>query len=209
MVGSNRANDTKTEREVAAFLDEHLYSRDLFQDATRTDDRDSQVSGSDIVITVPSLGISGGVVDEKAASSFWDRPGSIPTFALELSFINRAGGLNEGWFTDDSKRTEYYLFAWLNAKQRYFTKDEITWLEYALVRRKDIEDWLAGQGLDRQGLRKRCAEIREVDFCRKEFGKDYWFCYSKQLAEKPINIVIKKKVYLDLALLHGEFGKVS
>jgi len=207
---TNRGRDMRVEREIASFLDERLYTQPLFASHGRTDDMEEQMQGSDIILSIPSLNIKDAVVDEKAISTYYYLPKSIPTFALELSFISYKGDVIEGWFTDSSKTTEYYLMVWLHATKYDFTKDDITWLEYALVKRSDIYDWLDTQGLSKEKLREKDAEIRatvkQQGNIDKVIGKDYWFSYSPQLGECPINIVIRKKIYLQIAKLHGEFN---
>lgn len=196
------------EREIAAFLDERLYSQPIFTKHERTDEKERQFSGSDIILTIPSLGVKDAVVDEKVISTYYYLPRSIPTFALELSFKARNGEITEGWFTDDDKATEYYLMGWVSATKDRFTRNDIKWFEYALVKRSDIFKWLEAQGLSREALRAKDAHIRSTVTERgnidKVYGKDYWFSYSPQLGECPINLVIRKKVYLRFAILHGE-----
>lgn len=207
---TNRGRDMKVEREIASFLDEHLYSQPIFTCHTRTDDVEQQLQGSDILLSIPSLGIENAIVDEKAISTYYYLPKSIPTFALELSFKSNRGDIIEGWFTDTSKITEYYLMVWIHATKYDFTKDDITWLEYALVRRSDIYKWLETQGLTKEKLREKDSIIRSTitqkGNIEKYDNKDYWFSYSPQLGECPINLVIRKKIYLKFALLHGEFS---
>ena len=49
---NNRKNDMLVEREIAAFLDNHLYSNsELFSEYARTDTYDEQISGSDILLS--------------------------------------------------------------------------------------------------------------------------------------------------------------
>lgn len=207
---TNRGRDMKVEREIASFLDEYLYSQPIFTNHIRTDNVQQQLQGSDIILSIPSLGIDNAIVDEKAISTYYYLPKSIPTFALELSFKSNRGEIIEGWFTDTSKLTEYYLMVWIHATKYDFSKDDITWLEYALVRRSDIYKWLETQGLTKNKLREKDSLIRSTTTQKgnidKLDNKDYWFSYSPQLGECPINLVIRKKVYLQFALLHGEFN---
>lgn len=207
---TNRGRDMKVEREIAAFLDEHLYSQTIFAKHQRTDDIQHQMSGSDIIVSIPKYDVIDAVVDEKTISTYYYLPKSIPTFALELSFKTANGNIVEGWFTDTNKTTEYYLMGWVHATKYNFTKNDIKWFEYALVKRSEIFKWLESQGLTREVLRAKDANIRalvtEKGNIDKVANKDYWFSYSPQLGECPINIVIRKKIYLQFATLHGEFN---
>lgn len=47
----------EAERELAKFLDKHLYTKDIFTRANRTDNASTQIDGSDIILSIPSLGI--------------------------------------------------------------------------------------------------------------------------------------------------------
>ena len=83
-----RANDMRVEREIARFLDSHVYNKEsLFLNPRRTDTLDWQFKGCDIIVDVPSLGLQNVIVDEKTQGHYLLRP--LPTFALELSFLNK------------------------------------------------------------------------------------------------------------------------
>lgn len=48
-----RTKDIETERELAKFLDEHMYTKDIFTRAERTDNASTQIEESDIILTIP------------------------------------------------------------------------------------------------------------------------------------------------------------
>lgn len=52
-MGSYRKRDMDVEREIAKFLDKYLYSNPIFTKKTRTDDTESQLNGSDIILSIP------------------------------------------------------------------------------------------------------------------------------------------------------------
>lgn len=81
-----RERDMKVERELARFMDEHLYNDGRFSKAERTDSIEAQMSGSDIILSIPSIGVENIIVDEKGMTQYMDNP--LPTFSLELSFMN-------------------------------------------------------------------------------------------------------------------------
>lgn len=111
----------RIERELALFMDNHLYNDGRFLTHRRTDDLTSQLSGSDIVLSLPALNLRDIIVDEKGQSQYLTRP--LPTFSLELSFM-RQGKVIPGWFIDDNKVTEYYMFIWPEAKVNWNAKEE-------------------------------------------------------------------------------------
>lgn len=52
MMENNRKKDMAVEREIAAFLDEHLYSnKELFSEFARTDTYEEQIKGSDLILS--------------------------------------------------------------------------------------------------------------------------------------------------------------
>lgn len=58
-------------------------------------------------MSIPSLGISNIIVDEKGMTQYMDNP--LPTFSLELSFMNYGREIT-GWFVDDEKDTQLYVY---------------------------------------------------------------------------------------------------
>ena len=212
---NNRANDSKVEREISKFLDENLYSnKDIFKEFARTDDKDEQIKGSDLILSTSDGKLDRVVVDEKVAARYANT--DLKTFSLELSFIGRDGKRKNGWFTDYSKKTEYYLLGWINKaeipynkeSERYetdlITKDNIKSLDWALVSRQKIMKFLEKKGwtLDRLALQDN--KIRENGGVRtKEFINGVSFRYSDSYVEKPINILLEKVSYVEISDYHG------
>lgn len=206
MANSYRGRDMHVERVIAQYLDEHLYNDGRFTRHDRTDGREEQLKGSDIIISVPSLGIKDAIVDEKAITHYMIR--QLPTFALELSFLSQSGNVVEGWLTDTEKVTEYYLMMWpLATKPWTIEIQDIKSIEYMLVKRSDILQWLANQGYTLDKLKEKANIIRETvtenGAIDKVNGNDFWFFLTTKLAECPINVVIRKKVYESIALMKG------
>lgn len=110
---SFRTKDMEAERELAKYLDKRLYTKDIFTRAERTDNATTQINGSDIILSIPSLGIMDAVVDEKASIYYINK--NLRTFVLEVSFLNRGLHYCEGWFIDDNLSTDYYLMQWIKA----------------------------------------------------------------------------------------------
>jgi ABC-type lipoprotein export system ATPase subunit len=212
---NNRANDSNVEREIAKFLDYNLYSnKDLFKEFVRTDEKDEQIKGSDLILSTSDGKLDRVVVDEKVAARFANT--NLNSFALELSFIGRDGKRKSGWFTDYTKKTEYYLLGWINKadipydeeNKRYdtnsITKDNIKNLDWVLVSRQKIMKFLEKKGwtLDRLALQDN--KIRENGGVKtKEFINDVSFRYSDAYVEKPINILLQKESYIEISDYHG------
>jgi hypothetical protein len=108
-MSDRRVTDHHREREIGRFLDEQLYPS-IATTAERQSDRDVQLSGTDVVASIPGVGRAIHI-DEKAQTDYLNDP--RPTFVLELNSRDRSGDVYEGWFYDESKQTEYYLFVWV------------------------------------------------------------------------------------------------
>lgn len=199
-----RERDMRVERELARFMDDYLYKDGRFSRADRTDSIEAQMSGSDIILSIPSLGLSNIVVDEKGMTQYMDNP--LPTFSLELSFMNYGREIT-GWFVDDNKATQYYMFIWPKAKVRWnATYDDILEVEYALVSKEAIRNYLAEKGYTKDALIAKARAIRESgqDGAIDKGTQDFWFFYTTKLVEKPINLILRRKVYQQLAILKGK-----
>ena len=216
---NNRKNDMLVEREIAAFLDENLYSNaELFTEFARTDTLDEQISGSDLLLSTTNGKLKRSIVDEKVASRFANK--NLETFSLELSFIGKNGKKRCGWLLDETKKTEYYLFGWIlkadipyiKEQKRFdtnkITKDNIKSLEWALVKRSDIVKFLEKQGWSLEKLSRQDEKIREQgEIKTKEFINEISFRYSDAYIEKPINVLLKKETYISISTLHGLIEK--
>ena len=212
---SNRKYDMAVEREIAAFLDEHLYSnKEIFTEFARTDGYDEQIRGSDLILSLHDKKIDRVIVDEKVAARYANT--NLNTFSLELSFIGKNGKKLCGWFIDSSKSTQYYLFGWIlkadieydKEKKRYdtdsITKDNIIEFEWCLVSRQKIADFLESKGWTLDMLAKQDEIIRERGCVKTlDFVNDVSFRYSEKYIEKPINILLKKQTYINLSECHG------
>ena len=207
-----RANDMRVEREIARFLDSHVYNKEcLFLNPRRTDTLDWQFKGCDIIVDVPSLGLQNVIVDEKTQGRYLLRP--LPTFALELSFLNKNNELMEGWFTDKSKATQYYMFLWITASEddRTFTSDKVTDVKFAFVSRQKILDYLESNGYGYERLREMDSLIRSSNpnggAVNKTPYSDFWFYYTTNLKEKPINIVLRQRLIYSLSDFYYDFKR--
>lgn len=213
---NNRKKDMAVEREIAAFLDKHLYSNtEIFSEFARTDEINEQINGSDLILSTSDKKLYRVVVDEKVASRYANT--NLNTFSLELSFIGKGGKKRCGWFLDYSKSTQYYLLGWIvkadiiydNEKKRYdtdsITKNNIRELDWCLVSREKIAKFLEKKGWTLDKLAKQDEIIRKRGFVKsKDFVNDVSFRYSNKYVEKPINILLKKETYMQIADYQGK-----
>ena len=216
---NSRKNDMMVEREIASFFDENLYSdKELFSEFARTDDYDSQIKGSDLILSSSDGKLTRVAVDEKVGITRANT--GLETFILELSFINKLGNKTCGWFLDMSKITDYYLFGWINKADipydevlkkwdtNKINKNNIRELEWALVSRKKLIKFLEDRGWTLEKLARQDEKIRnQGDVKTKAFIDDVSFRYSGNYIEKPVNILIKRETYIRLSDFHGIIRK--
>ncbi|MBP7359598.1 MAG: hypothetical protein KA955_09720 [Prevotella sp.] len=198
-----RTKDMEAERELSKYLDKYLYSKAMFSRAERTDNASTQIDGSDIIVSIPSLNIRDAVVDEKASIYYINK--DLRTFVLELSFLNRGLNYNEGWFVDNRLATEYYLMQWIKADiaDPWMVKDHnIKEIECVLVSKKKLQKYFEEQGLTHEKLKEITEHMRKDSSYRAPYNPEFRFYYSPQLAEKPINILLNKEVYIRLGEFH-------
>ena len=199
-----RKKDMEAERELAKFLDKHLYSKDIFTRSDRTDEATTQIDGSDIVVTIPSLNIKDAVVDEKASIYYINK--DLKTFVLEISFLNKGLQYSEGWFVDDTLSTEYYLMQWIKADvdDPWKVKEcNITEIECVLVSKAKLKEYFEAEGYNKEKLLQIAQEMRASN--KKMIapaGKPYRFYFTQNLAEKPVNILLNKEEYIRLGEFH-------
>lgn len=199
-----RTKDMEAERELAKFLDKHLYSKDIFTRAERTDSAYTQIEGSDIILTIPSLNIQDAVVDEKASIYYINK--DLKTFVLEISFLNRGYQIQEGWFVNDQLSTQYYLMQWIkaNVADPWQVKEgNITEIECVLVSKKKLKDYFEREGYDKTRLIQLSQQMRaSQQKMLAPAGKPYRFFFTQNLAEKPVNILLNKEEYIRLGEFH-------
>lgn len=201
-----REKDMAAERELAKYLDKYLYTKGIFSNVKRMDWWEDQLAGMDVKFSILSLGIKDAIVDEKASIYYINK--DLRTFVLEISFLNSANHINEGWFVDDSLWTQYYLMQWIKADvdDPWKVKEEnITEIECVLVSKAKLKEYFKAEGYDNQYLLRLAQRMREVD--REMYapeGKPYRFRYTPKLAEKPVNILLNKEEYIRM----GEFHEI-
>ena len=192
-----RQRDSSVEKEISFFLDEKFYPS-IGAKIVRHLDLETQMQGVDINLSYKDL--HDVPVDEKAMSHYINK--NIPTFAFELSFLNK-GQVIKGWFLDEHKKTEYYLLIWIEAKKDWdIVKEDITRLELYLISRSKISDYLKQRGYNFAQLEEKGNQIRTkgIDGVNdKTTGSDFYFFLSKRLVETPVNIIIRKSVLAELA----------
>ena len=210
--GSKRKEDMRAEQELATFLDKYFYRR-LKESTTdlhciRHNEELAQKAGIDVAIhssDSPTM-----YVDEKV--SIYYRNGMIPTFAFEVNSIQRKLGKRiPGWLVNDDLKTTHYLLVWANVKcdnktlkmkeVKDITEDEFTIVEALLISKKKITEYLDSKGYTTEKIIEKANDILAKGTPKNTYvgQRNFHFCYSTHLAEKPINVVIQRRKLLELA----------
>lgn len=205
---SNFQTDLNNEKIISSFFDTKVYSKLLklgqIENFRRFDfdsEMDTQYAGIDISFSSRPYNLNQILIDEKAMSSYLLSP--LPTFALELSYLNPSQSLKTGWFLDKEKKTQYYFCQWVKAKTNILHNlNEIEDVKFCLVEKKKLVEYLSSYGYTLDFLTKRAAEIRQSGQSGqhdKDASKPFWFHYNMRLKEQPINLVLKDEIYFRLA----------
>lgn len=212
---SLRRQDMRAESELGKFMDEAFYSKLHDNQGNpvkfiRYEELDKQKQGIDVCLEVRGKSY---LIDEKA--SLYYSNAMIPTFAFEVEFIQpRYGKHVIGWLLNEQLKTEYYMLIWPNVKCdgenewkrisiNELKKNDFTIVEAMLIRKQDILTYLKNNFWDKKriiSLAEKLRDAKNTDGLLPNKKDDFYFTYTKGLAEKPINIVIRKKVLRKLAL---------
>jgi hypothetical protein len=203
MIDSKWSYDLLAEAEVGKFLDKYFYMN-YTNDFHRFSNKNEQLKGKDVSFTIDDL--NNIVVDEKSQGNYVNK--NLPTFAFEVAYTKPGKGFRIGWLLDSNKESQYYFLIWIWAKkEKEYKAEDISKLRCLLIEKEMIKIFLEKEGLIFNKIPDITKLIREKDNQGKQdwinFGNFYFF-YSKNLAEKPINVVIKRNILEKLALLDIE-----
>lgn len=206
-IKSLRTRDSFVEQELCKFLDKTVYKHHYFKDVHRISTKEKQIKGIDIQFSIPCINLYQIKVDEKAQlkKQYIGKP--LNTFSLELSFLDKNGYQRLGWFLDERKETQFYFFIWILKADNndYMKEDDINDIAFCLVERKKIFNYLQQNGYSKQILQEKNQQIRKANKSGQieKDSKPFYFVYSTQLAEKPINLVMNKNIYYQLSDFYG------
>ena len=199
-----RSYDTRACEIVNDYLDENLYP--LFCDSDRITSFSQQIHGIDCTFT-DYAGFNY-ICDEKAAVKWSNK--NLKTQALELKYVNRAGNIHRGWFLDESHENNCYNFIYTDKitndegdfDYKNFTPEDIKQVECYIVRKVKLQEYFNAIGWPTDKLIEKCREIRRTngkcDMC--DLTTDgLRFHFSKNLPEKPINVLISRNTLQDLS----------
>lgn len=189
---TTRQSDMRMADAVGRFMDRHFYSV-LGERWERVTNPHLQRRGVDVVF-------GGCRIDEKVKikGGFANRLLEYPSF--ELSFINRAGIRQDGWFLDETCLTEYYCFIAVFGDFVDETGVEyrkIRKLNAMFVKRDEIRGYVSKCGIN---LRSDIASVTEYEGIDRvgHDGTGIHVKYTDRFQEMPVNMVVRRDVLYGL-----------
>jgi hypothetical protein len=159
----------------------------------RISNLNQQHQGVDLIFNINSKQY---LIDEKAQLHYLNQ--DLPTFTFELSYLNKDGNINQGWFFDANKLTHYYFLItaiFLKENKDTLTNpDDIQNLKITSVNRQKLIAHLESIGLSKSRLITYDLDLRANRTYGKnpipEFKNPKSGClyFTEHLAEKPINL---------------------
>ena len=194
-----RKYDEHCEKIISSILDKYFYTEPGITLFERVTNKQLQINGVD---TLFSLNGKNYMVDEKAATRWV----GLKTFALELSFLGKDDQVRNGWLLDENKINDYFVFVWINELNHETIQDisSIKNIDVALVSKEKIINHLSSLGWTPERLHGKDYQIRNCD--KPNMGNinknGCKFSFSKHLKEQPINILLPKETYIELAEIY-------
>lgn len=194
--------DKRLEELFGSWLDSHLYPSFPVEGLSgfqRVNDENYQKKGIDTIVQAKGNKL---LIDEKATLHYINK--NIPTFAFEL--LNRTSGA-QGWLYNQSYLTTHYLLAWPNATNpdSILESGDYSNADVMLIERASLIDMLAKKRLDKTALKEKVdyylPKVTRQSF-KFELVPGITLFFTEWLAEKPINIVIKKNLLDTIAIFH-------
>jgi hypothetical protein len=184
-----RSEDVSLSDQIYNFLDYTFYKTET-SNFERVVDKDRQVKGIDVIFTYNGKEYK---ADEKAAVRYRN----LTTYALELSFINRRNEVQEGWLVRDDLENDSYVFVWVD-KNQFTGKESVT---LAVVTKDKLKNHLESLGWSIANLKKKMSYIRDGKITNMGNLLTYGckFTFSEKYVEKPINILLPRDVYMNIA----------
>ncbi len=208
-----RRYDEQFEKCVGEFLDRYFYPS-IFVQSERIDDLELQWKGVDVIVTNDDdISMN---IDEKSAAHYVNS--DLRTFAFEVSFLNRANSLNQGWLLNTDLETDCYLLSWVYANEqkypyrnqkmqpngypktmttdyfKYLSTDDITAMDIVVIEKEIVRNHIL---LSNDALMEFSKSMRMQNVGFRPF-EGYRFVLSLRLPEQPVNILLDKAELYEL-----------
>jgi len=184
--------DLTEEQKLGVYLDNNFYN-DIKQfpvnfSVKRITGMKGQFAGIDIEITDLNNNQKY-YIDEKGQSHYKNK--NMPTFAFEISFLNKQKQWRPGWLFSSNKITQQYILCTCIQE----INDVIIGSRILLVDRQKLLDFLISKKLDKQKCEMYEKDFRTNDKVNKQpiselSNREGYFFYSKHIEEEPINLVL-------------------
>ena len=199
-------NDKFLEETFAKWLDDNFYEelakRELILGWYRVNGEKLQKEGKDtIIITNAGNEV---VIDDKATLHYINN--DIQNFAFELK--NQSSGAR-GWLINNNLKTEYYLLAWPSDNDKIISSEDFLYSDVMIIGKNDILKLLTDNKIDISNIDAFISEnIKRVNerSNKVEIAPGISFNVNYSLAERPINIVIKRDKLVEKAILNATIG---
>lgn len=213
--------DFNSEKLLAEWLDEYFYKRilnDVFDIKTRFnvirpieygEEREKKAQSQGIDVLYQTRSGESLIVDEKAQLNYLNNP--LETFAFEIIYKrqNNKNVLTQGWFINDSLKTTHYLLVYPHSDQvdkheqikdyQQFSKAEVV-----LVEKTKLIEKLESLSINKARIYEKAMEIIDTDTRKITFEQmddgDAYIVKTDHLAEKPVNIVVRKHILNEVAV---------
>lgn len=213
-----RNDETRVEKCVGKWLDDHFYNNtEIFDETERVIDLARQVAGIDVVAKKNGQVLN---IDEKV-KYYKALNTTIETIGFELVRTIRDGRRTPGWFVDSQSRTTHYSLLSLYLKDRSedpkaISYDNIDYIVNLLVNAREIKEVFANYLSTLPFSYKELIDIvmngvgdkvlpdgmtyKSDDYKARLFlTKDMWITYSKTFREQPVNLVVTRNFLKSLS----------
>ncbi len=124
--------------------------------------------------------------------------------SLEVSFLNKSGYVQDGWFVNDDLSTDYYAYIGVSAsvdtEEQLTSTSQISAADVLWFKKQEVLDFIQEQTTIEE-LKKDAADLRydSYDYThgfkqRKTYlHHKFWLTFSKGLPEQPINLVLPRQ----------------
>lgn len=217
MSKSLRETDMRGERIVKEYLTKYFYNLirsnkilDKINDFSSIESIEQQFQGVDTVLYLNNGKTLN--IDEKCALKYINT--NLSTFAFEIQWF-RYGEKTVGWFINQKLQTQYYFLMWVKGKPiiesksgiqlkkydyiQHMTVDDLTAVELFVVNKHLLLEYLCKIGLPSEKLLKQANWMIDNNIEQSIVTPEIKYFYSGYLAEKPVNLVISKKLLKRLA----------
>lgn len=194
---NNKKNDMRKEEQVSRLLVNSFF-KPILKSSDLITDKQKQYAGIDI--ETKELGN----IDLKSAVTRLD--GGLKTFCLEMFYTNIKGDLTKGWFYNSKNlQTDYYSFNYFeHSKQdgsRYMNDiSDIGKSEIIIVDKNKLIEFM--EKYWNNDIKQKTKKLINSNYNKIVIDEFVSVHYSRQLSEKPLNLLINKNKLIDLSSIH-------